>query len=849
MYDDDLDEEAFFAAWAEAHADAAAVLREALSPHRKLPPPPDIDAVGEQARQRIKGNPSLEWVRKGAGLGRDLNLPSQLRLNGEDVLWELAAATIEVQEDPGLDPEQQAALMVLGPADWLGAIVEAVRAGPGSSADPRTLVRHIDRCPEIEGPPADPDDAELLVHAFEVRMPAWEALGLLDDSRRLTEIGAWLLPRAACSAWDSDFDHPEDDLGEDDDPFDDEGLGASPFDDEADNDLVDPAVAELASDFATWSQEQGITASDEWVATLLDLRLTFLDDDLVSWRQDDLRELFLEVCPRKLGVGSAEMREAVASFATFLEFLADIGLDERSDPVDTLTAWLRHAIDTVIAAMDDPARWGPARALSEAMAAEGIDLGDPAAVEAWVAAFNERPFEERDAVLGPMGPAVDLPMQMLPADEKLAELVRATTVWQQITGLLTYVGEKLPVTDAGNLKVADARKLVEQLDTGDVLDPVWWPGAPPQKTRSSQELRHLTRTFELAQEAGLLERQGRNVRPQVERVAAMREAPLVVWEALVVTWLRAGFLGALNGDRRMAWADELDGVVIDLLMAAVASDEPLPLDRLAQTLADDSPFPAHRNDAMFAEWLRDDVHRWALELQAAGLVEVQDMRITPQRQGRPRRHRGKVVATPLAALLLARVAGAPVHRQGALRAADAATLLDTVIRLPIELAQAELGLWLSDREADVAAGEIAASLAGADRERIMAAMLAFDLVGAPARSALEGLQADPIAGTFARAWLVQHGYLEIEPGAEGEAALDTMLGVLATLAQIGPDAVVNAIEQLGEPTEQIAFVEQAWRASVPETTAILDAIGDLHPDKGVRKAARKAVFKRRSAGR
>jgi hypothetical protein len=38
------------------------------------------------------------------------------------------------------------------------------------------------------------------------------------------------------------------------------------------------------------------------------------------------------------------------------------------------------------------------------MLAEGIDLGDPDAVQRWIDDFNCRPIEERDAILGPMNP-------------------------------------------------------------------------------------------------------------------------------------------------------------------------------------------------------------------------------------------------------------------------------------------------------------------------------------------------------------------------------------------------------------------------------------------------------------
>jgi hypothetical protein len=58
----------------------------------------------------------------------------------------------------------------------------------------------------------------------------------------------------------------------------------------------------------------------------------------------------------------------------------------------------------------DPTRRGPSGALFAAMLAEGVDLADREAIAAWMAAFNERSFEERDAILGMSLPA-------MPSDE------------------------------------------------------------------------------------------------------------------------------------------------------------------------------------------------------------------------------------------------------------------------------------------------------------------------------------------------------------------------------------------------------------------------------------------------
>jgi hypothetical protein len=50
----------------------------------------------------------------------------------------------------------------------------------------------------------------------------------------------------------------------------------------------------------------------------------------------------------------------------------------------------------------NPANFGPAKALANAMLADGIELSNQEAVQAWIDDFNARPFKERDAFFGTM---------------------------------------------------------------------------------------------------------------------------------------------------------------------------------------------------------------------------------------------------------------------------------------------------------------------------------------------------------------------------------------------------------------------------------------------------------------
>lgn len=101
--------------------------------------------------------------------------------------------------DPHTDP-QFAALIELEPADWIGVIVGMSRAAPGTDIDGDTLVKMINKAPEITTtiPKAD---APRLAWTFEQMLYAWEVTGVLTSEGAVSHAASWLLPRAALAAW------------------------------------------------------------------------------------------------------------------------------------------------------------------------------------------------------------------------------------------------------------------------------------------------------------------------------------------------------------------------------------------------------------------------------------------------------------------------------------------------------------------------------------------------------------------------------------------------------------------------------------------------------------------------
>jgi tetratricopeptide (TPR) repeat protein len=201
--DEELEE--FLTALDEAEKEAARLVQRALPDLlAKEPPAGELTAASERLRAGLRGG---GWpyghILSAAGWEKD-ELPTD-----DTELWLGAtAALISPYEEPGMDPEEEASVMALELADWLGAVVGLVRAGVGSSASPEALVGYINECPEVDGTIED-EDAGVVEIAFEMVLPTWEAAGAIDPHRRLSALGEWGLPRALVWAWGGDFEDGE----------------------------------------------------------------------------------------------------------------------------------------------------------------------------------------------------------------------------------------------------------------------------------------------------------------------------------------------------------------------------------------------------------------------------------------------------------------------------------------------------------------------------------------------------------------------------------------------------------------------------------------------------------------
>jgi Plasmid pRiA4b ORF-3-like protein len=149
---------------------------------------------------------------------------------------------------------------------------------------------------------------------------------------------------------------------------------------------------------------------------------------------------------------------------------------------------------------------------------------------------------------------------------------------RQVRSFLTWLGEGRKLTQTGRIGLADARYLVEFLGTGDQVDPEI--GGRVFKTKSSEELAHLTRVVEWAKATRLVRVTGTRLVP-VKKNAALADRPLELVLAMLAAYQKLGkTLFPRNTWRSSLVGDEFADVSRELLTALLASPGACPLAKL-----------------------------------------------------------------------------------------------------------------------------------------------------------------------------------------------------------------------------------------------------------------------------
>lgn len=597
------------------------------------------------------------------------------------------------------------------------------------------------------------------------------------------------------------------------------------------------------------------------VGSALSWKWSYGDGHLGRWRIDDISEFLLEWCPRKLSVSQADCVPIPAALGAFACFLDDEGLMARgSSPAAAIVKATTEMTDGFVAAMGDPSNFGMAKSLFSAASADGVDFADPQGMQDWIDEFNSRPQEERHQILPdsaqPRPPRPVLPPVAMPDDVEVASSMAAAPVLATFAAFAEFIGGGRKLTKTGNLTLADARALVERLETGDVMDESI--GDRTFRTTSSAELPRLRHIFAWARKAGVVRVVHGRVIATKKGLAIARD-PAGFFDRSVEALLAIGLLASQrDSDGWFAWPDVnalLDGSVDQLLTGLYVAQQPLPLDGLcavgSELVLKAFEFRALTDDEV-ARRIGTDIVDMVDALELAGVVCRADF-VEPDANHKwaSRRRLGGTVELTAAGVATARrrLVAAGVSAPVAGRFADASAtelLLGTDLE-DFLVMRGEIEAWRRRRDPAQAAAELAAAVMELeDPLRSLALVLMEEIDLDVAGPEVRRLAAHQGTRGYALCWLVDHGLEEQATLFDPDDAA-CFVDVLAhRMATTGPEGLCETLTLAGSHEAQIGVVGRMWRSPSMATSFVLAAIADTHPVRLVAKAARKASFQRRS---
>ena len=532
----------------------------------------------------------------------------------------------------------------------------------------------------------------------------------------------------------------------------------------------------------------------------------------------------------------------------YCTFLAARGLlSAASSPPVALFRHCERSTRAFVRKMSDPANFGMAKGLLA-----GVGGLDPGMSEEDLARALDRLQG-----LPPQDGHEDLPVLSVgpvrhPDPDSRAESAAAAPALGQLHRLWEYCADPgRPVTQKGNLRLADARHLVELLPTSDIPDVEM--GRYRRTLRSAEDLPELSWLVQLALDARVL----RKHRGRVVAVARWAElGPVEALDRLVDAAVERGLSGFLSPyltvlvPVREFVDDGGPGRLLAELLEWRADGQPTPIEELAELICEGARRafgglnPLHLD--VVRGWVRDHLDR----LAALGVLTVRDVQRETDEWGLTEVHGGTAELTPAGVAVAVRLAediGITVLTLPDPATASAADLVELIGRIDPEQWRVDAAAWAQRREGREAARELVGALGEPDREAsVVLAGLGHleELVGEHARPAVETLLDGPHDG-LAVQWLMSAGALTAEDVGP-ERLLASGVDTLAVTLEIGGPEELLAVFGAGERAEQIELLERLWRVERPGTAELLEAIGAHHPDRGVAKAARKCLVRHRS---
>ena len=615
-------------------------------------------------------------------------------------------------------------------------------------------------------------------------------------------------------------------------------------------DPFDAALAGFQRWTATTKRKLSADPAGE-VETLLDLMRDYLDvESPADLGEGDLRELLLSIYPRKITVfDAADTAGTVPAVRDFLAYLA-----ERGEIPEGKARALERELDEIAPRfteeMMDPSNWGMAGSLVRAMAADGVDLHDQAAVDRWISGYNahlggigdEEEYEDDDFV--DLKEAFGLPDQMaplrLPDPSDLAALARHAPLMAQLRKLAWWLGAGRAVTEDEELSSGDGAEAAAELGIdGARLPQLWWLALDAAFIELDEDETHA-----IPGESAEAWDEGDD------------DEVLDIWE--MVFGLVAGDAlddaASLDPDR----SGELDfsghGAALAVTLY-LARPDGLPVAEISEVIragATDELPPAQAEKA-WQSWVRahGDPARLLLDLMA-GLhaIEMADAEGGPV---------ARLMPLGLAAIRTQLVeSGVEIPLLPDTERMTAAQLIAMADGASEEEFTAETAAWLSYRTAEPAARELLAVAAASDpASRMLAVGVVVTELGALAEPVWREVLGQTELRAYAKAALAAPGDgdpaaalpPELEPDGHDLAWMitDALAAEgwddLSDDADHEPEVLAKRLGEAIPAGQEPQVFELMARIPHPEAADVLTVIGKHHPDKKIAKLARKSAYK------
>ena len=252
---------------------------------------------------------------------------------------------------------------------------------------------------------------------------------------------------------------------------------------------------ELCTRFAEWAQREHYVADAGDVELLLDWKWGYGDGRLDHFDAADVEEFLLGWCPRKLASPPELIAGIPDSVAAYVDFLAQERLLANGCSAVAVRRACTDLAPRFRSEMADPANFGMAKSLLD-----GLDGSDPDALLERLAELTGASADEVLDLLESPEPAVIGPVRA-PTDDEVAAAITRARMLGQVRGLASRCAAPgLTLTAKGNLRLADARRLTAELETGDEPDTAY------RTLGSASELPYLSWLVDTAIAAGAVRR-------------------------------------------------------------------------------------------------------------------------------------------------------------------------------------------------------------------------------------------------------------------------------------------------------------------------------------------------------